>query len=53
MTKIQPASAHIVAPRPWPNQTGDHAGETASELAADYDLSEQEIEEAVLYERAA
>ena len=29
------------------------AGETASELAADYDLSEQEIEEAVLYERAA
>lgn len=29
------------------------AGESAAELAADYDLSEQEIEEAVLYERAA
>jgi uncharacterized protein (DUF433 family) len=29
------------------------AGETAAELAVDYDLSEREIEEAVLYERAA
>lgn len=29
------------------------AGETAADLAADYDLSEHEIEEAVLYERAA
>lgn len=29
------------------------AGETATDLANDYDLSEQEIEEAVLYERAA
>jgi len=29
------------------------AGETAAELAADYDLTERDIEEAVLYERAA
>ena len=29
------------------------AGETVDELAADYDLSPTEIEEAVLYERAA
>ncbi len=29
------------------------AGESAAELAADYELSEREIEEAVLYERAA
>lgn len=29
------------------------AGETVEDLAADYDLSAQEIEEAVLYERAA
>ena len=29
------------------------AGESAAELAADYDMSEREIEEAVLYERAA
>ncbi|MCL5059269.1 MAG: DUF433 domain-containing protein [Candidatus Thermoplasmatota archaeon] len=29
------------------------AGETAADLADDYDLSEREIEEAVLYERAA
>ncbi len=29
------------------------AGETTADLAADYDLSEREIEEAVLYERAA
>lgn len=29
------------------------AGESAADLAADYDLSEQEIEEAALYERAA
>lgn len=29
------------------------AGETTAELAGDYDLSEREIEEAVLYERAA
>jgi len=29
------------------------AGETAADLANDYDLSEREIEEAVLYERAA
>lgn len=29
------------------------AGESAADLAADYDLSEREIEEAVLYERAA
>lgn len=29
------------------------AGESAAELASDYDLTEREIEEAVLYERAA
>ena len=29
------------------------AGETAADLAADYDLTERDIEEAVLYERAA
>lgn len=29
------------------------AGESAADVAADYELSEQEIEEAVLYERAA
>jgi uncharacterized protein (DUF433 family) len=29
------------------------AGESAADLAADYDLTEREIEEAVLYERAA
>lgn len=29
------------------------AGESAADVAADYDLSEREIEEAVLYERAA
>lgn len=29
------------------------AGETAADLADDYDLSEREIEEVVLYERAA
>ncbi len=29
------------------------AGETASDLAEDYDLSEREIEEAILYERVA
>ena len=29
------------------------AGESAADLAADYDLSERDIEEAVLYERAA
>lgn len=29
------------------------AGETAAQLAADYDLTEREIEEAVFYERAA
>jgi uncharacterized protein (DUF433 family) len=29
------------------------AGETVPELAADYELSESEIEQAVLYERAA
>ena len=29
------------------------AGETVAELADDYDLSPSEIEEAILYERAA
>jgi uncharacterized protein (DUF433 family) len=39
-------STHVIAER-------IDAGETVSDLAADYDLAPAEIEQAVLYERAA
>jgi uncharacterized protein (DUF433 family) len=39
-------STHVIADR-------IDAGETVDALAADYDLSPAEVEEAVLYERAA